>query len=86
MDLPQKKNSIQRRQSDSSNASRYSKASKSVESSSNKEKVKMYNPSVGSKVYKPQSRIMQFRTSNMTELPLQIIKGVYSRPLSSKVI
>ena len=58
------------------------KPNKSLENSFQNPKKNIYSPSIASTT--PRRKIYSPHSATMSELPLQIIKGVYMRPLSSK--
>ena len=79
------KNSLaKRRTSETSKFSKTSTKNSSFENSVKRAGGRLYSPSVGSTYSTPRIRNLQGRAATMAELPLQIIKGVFNRPLSSK--
>ena len=74
----------QRKTSETYKFSKTSTVNNSFENSAKRSRVRLYSPSVGSTYSTPRRKNLQARASTMAELPLQIIKGVFHRPLSSK--
>lgn len=67
-----------------SKTSKNSSKNSSLENSVVKGRVRLYSPSVKSNYSTERKKNMQNRAATMAELPLQVIKGLYNRPLSSK--